>query len=130
MELLIIIIGSVLAVPLVIFSSEPVRIIIGLLFVLFLPGYTLLAVLFPRKTNLDGITRLALSLGMSLALVALILLILNYTPWGYQLYSILISLILFTDIMAVVAWVRRRKYAPEERFSPVTSFKPASFFRS
>ena len=49
MDLLIIIIASVLLIPLVIFTSGPVRIVIGLLFVLFFPGYTLMTALFPQK---------------------------------------------------------------------------------
>ena len=42
-------------------NETPVRIILGLLLVLFLPGYSLIAALFPRKDDLDGIERIALS---------------------------------------------------------------------
>lgn len=116
--MIIIVIASILLVPLVIFTSGLARIVLGLLFVLFFPGYTLMAALFPRKTNPDGMTRLALSLGTSLTLVVLILLLLNFTPWGIRLYPMLISLLLFTAIMAGIAWFRRRRLHPEERFAP------------
>jgi uncharacterized membrane protein len=33
--------------------------------VLFLPGYALIAALFPRKDDLDGIERIALSFGLT-----------------------------------------------------------------
>ena len=60
-DLLSNIITSVLLVPLAIFTGGLVRIVLGLLFVLFLPGYTLVAVVFHRKPDLEVITRPALS---------------------------------------------------------------------
>jgi uncharacterized membrane protein len=123
MDLLIIIIASLLLIPLVIFTSGPVRIVIGLLFVLFFPGYAFMAALFPRKTGMEAITRLALSLGMSLALVALLLLLLNFTPWDLELYPILVVLLIFTVTIAGIAWVRRRRFTPEERFDPTQNLK-------
>jgi len=44
-------IPSVLIPPL---NETPVRVLLGLLLVLFLPGYSLIAALFPRKDDLDG----------------------------------------------------------------------------
>ena len=129
MDLLIIIITSALLIPLVIFTSGLVRIVIGLLFVLFFPGYTLMAALFPRKTDLEVITRLALSVGTSIALVVLLLLLLNFTPWGLQLYPIIVVLFLFTGTTAVIAWLRRKRFASEERFDPTLNLKSATIFR-
>ncbi len=130
MELLSIVVTSALLIPLAIFTSGLARIVLGLLFIFFFPGYTLMAALFPRKTDLDGITRLALSLGISIALVVIILLLLNLTPWGLRLYPTLISLLLFTDGMAVIAWFRRHRLNPGERFAPALSLNPSRFFRS
>ena len=48
---------------------------------LFLPGYALIATLFPRKDDLDGIERIALSFGLSIAITPLLGLALNYTPF-------------------------------------------------
>ena len=50
---------------------------LGLAMVLFLPGYTQIAALFSRKDDLDGIERIALSFGLSIAVVPLIGLGLN-----------------------------------------------------
>ena len=42
-------------------SETAVRNVLGLPLVLFLPGYALIAALFPAKSDLDGIERTALS---------------------------------------------------------------------
>lgn len=85
--------------------------------VLFLPGYTLIAALFPKKNDLDGIERLALSFGLSIAVVPLIGLGLNYTPWGIRLTPVVISLAFFILAMAGAAHFRRRSLPFEERFA-------------
>jgi len=56
------------------------RYILGSIFILWLPGYTFIKALFPEK-ELDSIERIALSIGMSLALVPIVGLLLNYTPF-------------------------------------------------
>ena len=86
---------------------EPVRIGLGLVFVLFLPGYVLVAALYPRKDDLDLVERVALSLGLSIAVVPLIGLGLNYSPWGIRLNPILAFVTLFIVLAASVAMYRR-----------------------
>ncbi len=85
--------------------------------VLFVPGYALIAALFPNKSDLDGIERLALSFGLSIAVVPLIGLGLNYTPWGIRLTPVVISIAFFTIAMAAAAWLRRMSLPREDRFS-------------
>ena len=97
-------------------NETPVRVLLGLLLVLFLPGYSLVAALFPRKDDLDGIERIALSFGLSIAVVPLIGLALNYTPLGIRLVPVLLGLSLFTVLLAVVAGVRRMWVPEAERF--------------
>jgi len=106
-----------LAVVIAFFPSTIARIILGLPFLLFFPGYTLTAALFPKKESLGGVERVALSFGLSIAVVALIGLGLNFTPWGIRLTPILISLAVFIIAASGVAWYRREKLAPEERFT-------------
>lgn len=98
------------------FPSNILRIILGLPFVLFFPGYTLIAAIFPRKEGLSGIERVALSFGMSIAVVPIIGLILNYTPWGIKLESILWAIASFIFIMIAIAGLRRRRLQQQERF--------------
>jgi uncharacterized membrane protein len=97
-------------------STTFIRIALGLSLVLFLPGYALIAALFPAKSDLDGIERTALSFGMSIAIVPLIGLGLNYTPWGIRLLPILISLSVLTFFMCGFAYLRRAKLPETEAF--------------
>ena len=98
-------------------ANLPVRIPLGLVMVLFVPGYALMAALFPKKKDLDGIERIALSFGLSIAVVPFIGLGLNYTPWGIRLTPVVISLAIFTVAMAAAAYMRRMNLPEDERFS-------------
>jgi uncharacterized membrane protein len=92
------------------------RVIFALPMILFIPGYTLIAALFPGKEDLDGLERLALSFGLSIAVVPLIGLILNYTPWGIRLDPIVISLVALTTVFTFLAQYRRSILPGENRF--------------
>jgi uncharacterized membrane protein len=93
------------------------RVLLALPMILFFPGYSLICSLFPGKKEIDGIERLALSFGLSIAVVPLIGLVLNYTPWGIRLDPVVISLVIFTLGMAVIAQFRRARVPPKERFA-------------
>jgi len=67
-----------------------VRIILGLLLVLFLPAYSLTAALFPGKGGLDGIEQVAVSFGLSIVVVPLLGLALNYTLFRIRLVPVLV----------------------------------------
>jgi hypothetical protein len=83
------------------------RYVLGSIFVLYLPGYALIEALYPKKEDLQGLERLALSIGLSLALTPLVGLALNYTPWGIRLNPILASLSLLTVLLALLALNRK-----------------------
>jgi uncharacterized membrane protein len=90
-----------------------VRYVLGTIFVLWLPGFSFIKMLFPTeppvktsKKNLDPIERIALSIGMSLALVPIVGLLLNYTPWGIRLTPIVLSLLALTTVFATAAITR------------------------
>lgn len=117
---LVIVIGLVLLTDIFVLTpginETLIRNVLGLPLVLFLPGYSLIAALFPAKSDLDGIERVALSFGLSIAVVPLIGLGLNYTPWGIRIHPILISLSTFTFIMCGLAYLRRAKLPESEAF--------------
>ncbi|MHB8603771.1 MAG: DUF1616 domain-containing protein [Thermoplasmatota archaeon] len=113
----------------------PLRIVLGLVFVLFAPGYALVAALFPERPReerviagepgeetekkstrgIDLLERVALSFGLSIAVVPLIGLALNYTPWGIRLVPILVSLTFFTIGSAIAGAWRRARLPEDER---------------
>ncbi len=121
---------ALLILVIILLPSNAARIVLGLPFLLFFPGYILTAALFPRRTDLGGIERVALSFGLSIAVVPLIGLVLNYTPWGIRLYPILISISLFILITSAVAWYRRTTYSPAERFKVELRPKMPALFKA
>ena len=118
-DLLIILIWNILTVIFIFtpFLSETIfRTILGIPMVLFLPGYALIAALFPKKDDLDGIERIALSFGLSIAVVPLLGLLLNFS-FGIRLIPILVTLCIYTTILIFTAAYRRDKLPSDERFT-------------
>jgi uncharacterized membrane protein len=139
-------------------SDSPVRVVVGLAFVLFVPGYAFVAMLFPEAggppagragqeadtsagaagddgpeetdgnpvpdeavgpagdRGIDGLERVALSFGLSIAVVPLLGLALNFTPFGIRLVPIVVTLGGFTAASTAVAAWRRRQLPSAERF--------------
>lgn len=85
---------------------------LGAIFVLWLPGYTLIRAIFPSylgekgKSNLRNAETIALSVIMSLAVVIIMGFILNFLPFGIRLVPIVLSLLIFTMVSATVAVTR------------------------
>ena len=110
-------VAVVFAIPENAFPLVYIRYVLGTIFVLWLPGYTFIKALFPKEnqaqikttTNLDTVERIALSIGLSLALVPLVGLLLNYTPWGIRLTPIVLGLLALTTVFATVAVAREHQ---------------------
>ncbi|WP_276253269.1 DUF1616 domain-containing protein [Halomontanus rarus] len=134
--------------------ETPLRVPLGLVFVLFVPGYVFIAALFPEegasptdaqtdntetlegdhtdetadaddegtiwdgqlRSGIDGIERVALSFGLSIAIVPLLGLVLNFTPWGIRLVPIMVTVTAFTLVTTALAAIRRWQLPPDERF--------------
>lgn len=117
--------------------QTPLRAVFSFVFVLFVPGYALIAAVFPRSgdertgtaetsdaghrarggdTGITGIERFVLSLGGSIIVVPLVAFVLNFTPWGIDLVPALVALSAFTVVMTAASVVRRRALPAEERF--------------
>jgi uncharacterized membrane protein len=82
-----------------------IRYVLGGIFVLFNPGYCLIKTLFPRS-GIDNIERIALSIGMSIAMVSITGLLLSFTPWGIRTTPITLILLIITIIFASIAIIR------------------------
>lgn len=119
-DIIICILWSLILVPVVLFDvNESLRVILGLPALLFIPGYILIFALFPTTYDgkgIDIIERIALSFGLSIAVVPLLGLGLNYTPWGIRLIPILTALIAFISIIGLVALFRWFKTSANKRF--------------
>lgn len=111
---------AIILPPVILLSMDTtVCTILGLPFILFIPGYTLIFALFPTKQGESGINemeRIGLSFGFSIAITSLLGLILNYTPWGIRLEPILLSLFLFTESFGIIALYRWKRTNSGQRF--------------
>jgi len=115
----------VAAVLLVVSIGNP----LAILAVLFVPGYVLVAALFPgsnapEKTEIDWIERIALSFGLSIVVVPLLGLLLNFTPLGIRFAPIVTTVTLFTVGVGYAAILRRTQLPPDRRLSLTVNLGP------
>lgn len=82
------------------------RWVLGPIFLLFLPGYSFLRLLFPEELDMKKSERLILSVVVSLPIIIMIGLLLNYTPFGIRLGSLIDLVSAFTVILAATATAR------------------------
>jgi len=97
-------------------SDTFVRTVLGIPMVLFIPGYVLIAALFPKKHDLGVIERITYSFGFSVAISPLLGLLLNFT-FRIRLLPLLFALCIYTLAFTFIAAYRRGKLPEEERFS-------------
>jgi uncharacterized membrane protein len=104
-------------------NTLELRILPGILIVLFLPGYAMTAALFPGKDEISVAERIAFSIGLSVALVPFIGYGLLYTSWGMGTGPLVISISVVTLMMCIVALFRRHRLPEGAAFSvPYGSF--------
>ncbi len=138
--------ATLLLVIIVAAPDSAARVALGLPFILFFPGYTLVAALFPERhqtftvakgeegtekeevsRGLDALERVALGFGLSIAVVPLIGLALNFTPFGIRLVPILVSVYAFIAVASMVAWRRRERLPDHERFRVTFTLEPPAW---
>lgn len=89
------------------FNDTVFRPILGFPLVFFIPGYVCTSALFVGIQELDKIERIALSIGLSICIAIFTGFMLNYTPFGIRVPSILFSLSAITLIFTAVCAIRR-----------------------
>ena len=89
------------------------RYALGSIFIFYLPGYCFIEALFPKR-KMELVERLALAIGMNLALLIINGFILNYTPWGITLTSATFSLTMLTITFSTIAVFRKYKAQSEK----------------
>ena len=124
-EFALIFFGNILLVGLIASGvqgiSNPVaivRLLLGLIYVLYIPGYALQLFLFPRKEELDPTERIALSFALSGVIIPPLVLILNWSPWGIRLWPIVISLSVIILASMIGATIRQRRLHLDEGTEP------------
>jgi len=110
-------VASIVAFYLPLLNATPLRILLALPIILFIPGYCLIAALFPKNDDINLMERMVLSIGLSIVVVPLIGLGLHFTSWGIRLDPIVISVTLFTLVMLLISFYRRALVPFEGRFS-------------
>lgn len=128
----IVVLGVVLCADYVVLSvsSPPVRAVVGLPLLLFLPGYALLSVVFPSRrfrtrygaldvfsSGIDGVERAGLSFGVSLALVPLLGLVLwTLSPHGFGVRVLVGALSAFVGLGMIYGAYRRFRLPSNQRY--------------
>jgi len=83
------------------------RYVFGFVFVVFLPGYCLVNILFIGKNRIDPIEQAVLSVALSFGLDGLSGLFLGLSPIGINFTSITISLSAMVLVFAAIALARK-----------------------
>lgn len=99
-------------------AQSPVRVVLGFLVMLALPGYALMLLLFPRRSDLDFADRLILCLGLSVPVIVLVGVILNFSPFRIGPASVAVGMAIATVLLGGMALWRRSRVALAERFIP------------
>lgn len=97
-------------------NHAAVRFVLGVVTILFIPGYALMAAVFPARDSISGIERFVLSTCFSFAMVPFIGLFLNYTPWGIRLEPITVCLTFLIVTLTLFANKRRHDLPEDQRY--------------
>ncbi len=92
------------------------RLLVSLPAALLIPGYFIQLAFFPRQDDLDGAERLALSFGLSVALIPQIMIVLDFLPWGIQTLPLLVAFSAASLAGALAAALRLARLPQDLRF--------------
>jgi uncharacterized membrane protein len=121
----IILLYTVLTMVIVYFVSGDsplfiLRYVMGFVFVVFLPGYCLVNILFVGVNRIDPVENVTLSVALSFGLIGLAGLFLGLSPIAISFTSITVSLSAIVLGLAVVAFVRKSRAPKDTQIQPVT----------
>lgn len=123
-------------------AGARVHTLLGIPVLLFVPGYLLVAVLFPasgsetqnfwestREQGIDWVERLALSFGMSVAILPIFALVVG-TWWGFTLTNVLNGLSILLVLGVVLAALQRIRTPDHLRYSVASIPEDLGFERT
>lgn len=108
---------TVLVIALPVVRETPLRTVVAGPYLLFVPGYALVAVLFPSKGELSLFKRGVFSIGASIVVTLLWGIVLAGTPWGLTQVTLLSEGILAITLSLVAEYRRRlvnKEYQQEQ----------------
>ncbi len=97
-------------------NGSIIKTALTILLILFLPGYSLVAVLYPKKNDLDIFERMALSFGFPLVGFVIVIVITNLIPIKINLNIVLELLAIITLILISFAFIRRKRVSDDEAY--------------
>jgi len=118
-------------------APDPIRHVLAVVAV-FLPGYSLIALLFPagqlradespgslaeRVEQLDAFGRVALSVAAGLVVTPLLGIALDFTPFSLRAVPTMATIAGFVVVTAAVAAVRRRRLSSDRRYDPAKRWR-------
>lgn len=86
-----------------------IRYVLGYSFIVFLPGYCLVNILFLGKNRIDFVETLVLSIALSFGLTGIVGLFLGLSPIGITFVPITVSLGALVLALAAIAYIRKNK---------------------
>jgi uncharacterized membrane protein len=95
------------------------RYLLGFVFVVFLPGYCLVNVLFVGVNRIDPVENVVLSVALSFGITGLAGLFLGLSPIGINYTSITVSLSAIVLGLAVLAFVRKSMMPKDSQLQTV-----------
>ncbi|MDY6958387.1 MAG: DUF1616 domain-containing protein, partial [Halobacteriota archaeon] len=98
------------------FNETSLRVIFALPILLFLPGYSLVSAMFPRRDDLSGIERFTLGIGMSIVVFVFDGFAISVTPWLFRPEPLVMTLSGITIIFVLITAITRLMTPKEERF--------------
>lgn len=106
-----------LVVTLTPLTHPHLRTALGILMILFISGYAILAALFPKRGVIEGLERTALSMGLSTFYAAALGFILKQAGLAVTYSTLGAALAISTVMMVAIAHWRRMKIPEDERHS-------------
>lgn len=112
-------------------ATPALRVLLGGTALLVLPGYVVVALLFPHRGTVaapgrlstfrgpDGVSareRLALAFGLSLAMLPVLGILVSILPWGFSESTVAGAFAAFVGVGGLLAAVVRRRLPPAKRF--------------
>jgi len=117
LDLLLVFLVTIISLMILEFVNQPdYNTIIEFLLILFLPGYALISIIYPRNYDLNTLERLIYSSASSIVITTLVGLVLNYSSYD-GINPILYSLSGLTVVFLIAAYLGRNSIPEVNRFS-------------